>query len=60
MTSKFKLTLVAAIATAMLTSSAFAASSLGNAETVYQPNSPQATGGGSLGYNVTQQNTDGN
>lgn len=58
MTSKFKMSVAAAIATAMLTSSALAAST-GN-ETVLQPNSPVATGGGSLGYNITQQDSDGN
>ena len=57
--TKAKLTLVAAIASAMLTSSALAASSTGN-ETVLQPNSQIATGGGSVGYNITQQNSDGN
>ena len=59
MTNKLKLTVAAAVATAMLTSSAFAASSL-RSETVFQSNSPVATGGGSVGYNATQQNSDGN
>ena len=58
MTSKFKMTVAAAIGTAILTSSAFAASR--SSETVLAPNSPVATGGGSLGYNITQQNSDGN
>ena len=56
--TKSKLTLDAAIATAMLTSSAFAAFSDRNSETILQPNSPVATGGGSLGYNVSQENVD--
>jgi hypothetical protein len=56
--TKAKLTLVAAITTSILSSSAFAASR--DSETVLQPNSPVATGGGSLGYNITQQNSDGN
>ena len=47
-----------AIATAILTSSAFAASR--SSEKVLEPNSPVATGGGSLGYNITQQDSDGN
>ena len=58
MTSKFKMTVAAAIATAILTSSAFAASR--SSEKVLEPNSPVATGGGSLGYNITQQDSDGN
>ena len=55
---KLELTLVAAITNAMLTSSAFASSSPGNYETVLRPNSPAATGGGSLGYNISQENVD--
>jgi hypothetical protein len=58
MTGKFKLMVAAALATAMLTSSAFAATR--SAETVLDPSSPVATGGGSLGYNVMQQNSDAN
>jgi hypothetical protein len=56
--TKLKLTLAAAITTAMLASSAFAASS--NDDTVLRPNGPVATGAGSLGYNIMQQNSDGN
>jgi hypothetical protein len=48
---RLELTLVAAIAATMLTSPAFAQASQCNYETVLQPNSPAATGGGSLGYN---------
>ena len=58
--TKSKLTLAAAIVMAMLTSSAFAASMDRNSETILLPNSPAETGGGSLGYNISQQNSDGN
>lgn len=58
MTKTSKLTLVAAIATAMLTSSAFAQSQNRNGETVFAPKSPVATGGGSTGYNISQENVD--
>lgn len=57
--TKSKLTLAVAITTAMLTSSAFAASFDRN-ETIFQPNSPAATGAGSVGYNASQQASDGN
>jgi hypothetical protein len=55
---RLELTLVAAIAATMLTSPALAQASQRNYETVLQPNSPAATGGGSLGYNESQENVD--
>jgi hypothetical protein len=56
--TKAKLTVFATIAMVALTSSAFAAST--RSETVLNPNSPVATGGGSLGYNIMEKNADTN
>ena len=55
---KLELTLVAAIAATMLTSSAFAQASHRNDETVLRPYSPAAAGGSSLGYNEAQENVE--
>jgi opacity protein-like surface antigen len=53
-----KLTVAAVIATALLTSSAFAQSLPRDYTTVPQNNSSTTTGAGSLGYNVSQANPD--
>ena len=53
-----KLTLAATVAAAMLGSPAFAQSFQGNNVTVFNPNSPTATGAGSTGYNEAQTDVD--
>jgi hypothetical protein len=55
---QLELTLVSVIAATLLTSPAFAQIAHRNDETVLQPKSPAATGGGSLGYNEAQENVD--
>lgn len=52
-----KITLAAAIAATLLTSSAFAQY---RSHDAVQANSPSLTGAGSLGYNESQQNVDHN
>ncbi len=55
---QLELTLVAAIAATMLTSSTFAQASHRNDETMLQAKSPAAAGGGCLGCNEAQENVE--